>query len=221
MAIPELLTRLLTVPGPSGHEGAAASLWREAAGEFADVTSYVLGSSFARVKGTGDGPLVAVVGHIDEIGLVITHVEESGLLAFRGLGGLDAAALHGQRVELLTRAGPVTGVIARRRRSAEERKENRGVEIAELHVDVGAKDADEARAIVGVGDPGVVAVAPVELAGGRVASRALDNRLGAYIALEVARRVAEAGGAVGDVVAVASVLEELAAQGARPVAFAL
>ena len=208
-------------PGPAGHEAAAAAVWRDAAGAFAEVTSDVLGSSYARVKGTGDGPLVAVVGHIDEIGIVVTHVEESGLLAFRGLGGLDVAALHGQRVELLTRGGPVTGVIARRRRSPGERKENRGVELAELHVDVGAKDAEEACSLVAVGDPGVVAVAPVELAAGRLASRALDNRLGAYVALEVARRVAEAGGAVGDVVAVASVLEEVGVQGARPVAYAL
>jgi endoglucanase len=59
------------------------------------------------------------------------------------------------------------------------------------------------------------------LAGGRLAARALDNRLGAYIALEAARRVAEAGTAAGDVVAIASVLEELGLQGARAAAFAL
>jgi putative aminopeptidase FrvX len=177
MAIPDLLARLLAASGPSGHEGAAAAVWREAAGAFAEVTSDVLGSSFARVPGEAGRPLVAIVGHIDEIGVVVTHVEDSGMLAFRGLGGLDAAVLVGQRVELLTRDGPVAGVIARRRRSADERKENRGVEVKELHVDVGAHDGDEARLLVMPGDPGVIAAPPVELAGDRIAARALDNRL--------------------------------------------
>jgi putative aminopeptidase FrvX len=221
MAIPELLARLLAAPGPSGHEGAASAVWREAAGAFAEVTSDVMGSSFARVRGTGDASLVAIVGHIDEIGIVVTHVEDSGMLAFRSLGGFDPAVLVGQRVELLTRGGPLAGVIARRWRPAEERKENRGVELKQLHVDVGARDGDEARSLVTPGDPGVIAAAPVELAGDRIAARALDNRLGAYIALESARRLAESGGAGGDVVAVASVQEELELQGARAAAFAL
>jgi endoglucanase len=101
---------------------------------------------------------------------------------------------------------------------AEEKKR---VELKDLHIDIGARDADEVKRVVRLGDPAVIVSQPLELRNGRIASRALDNRLGAYIALEVARRVAEAGGAAGDVVAVASVLEELAAQGARPVAFAL
>src|SRR5437870_5148986 len=69
--IPDLLHELLTTPGPSGHEGPAAAVWRSAAEEFAEVTADVLGSSTARVKGTGDGPTLAIVGHIDEIGLAI------------------------------------------------------------------------------------------------------------------------------------------------------
>jgi endoglucanase len=65
-------------------------------------------------------------------------------------------------------------------------------------------------------------VEPVELAGGRIASRSLDNRLGAYVGLEAARRVAEAGGAPGDVLAVAAVQEEVGDfGGARTTVFSL
>ena len=72
-----------------------------------------------------------------------------------------------------------------------------------------------------VGDAGVWTGPPVELPNGRLLSRALDNRLGAYIALEAARRIAEAGGAAVDVVAVAAVQEEIGLYGARTAAFGL
>src|SRR5690242_21115318 len=69
MAIPETLERLLTTRGPSGQETAAADVWREAARTFGEVANDVLGSSWVRVPGTGGGPLLAIVGHIDEIAL--------------------------------------------------------------------------------------------------------------------------------------------------------
>src|SRR6476646_9422111 len=74
MAVPELLRKLLTAPGPSGYETAPAAIWREAASAFAEVSGDALGSSVARVPGTADGPSLAVLGHIDEIGLIATHV---------------------------------------------------------------------------------------------------------------------------------------------------
>ena len=78
MAIPQLLRDLLTTPGPSGYETAPAAVWREAAAAFAEVSSDPLGSSVARVAGTSEGPSLAVLGHIDEIGLMITHVDDDG-----------------------------------------------------------------------------------------------------------------------------------------------
>src|ERR671931_1553424 len=98
MSAPELLRRLLTTPGPSGYEAAAAAVWREAASAFAEVTTDALGSSVARVRGTRGGPLLAVIGHIDEIGLVVTHVDEHGVLFFRAGGGQRAGGLLAPRV---------------------------------------------------------------------------------------------------------------------------
>src|SRR4051812_50164608 len=88
MAMPEILRALLTTPGPSGYEQPAARVWREAAGRFSEkVAGDVMGSSVALVDGTGDGPLLAVVGHIDEIGLIVTHIDDDGMLWFTGVGG--------------------------------------------------------------------------------------------------------------------------------------
>jgi len=221
VAVPDLLRRLLETPGPTGSESAPAAVWREAASAFAEVSGDVVGNSLARVQGAGAGPLLALFGHVDEIGLTITHADERGNLAVRGLGGWNPQVLLGQRVEILTRDGRVPGVVAAKREPKQKAEEKKRVELEDLHIDIGASDADDAWKVVRRGDPAVLAVQPVELLNGRIASRALDNRLGAYIVLEAARRVAEAGG-MGDVVAVATVEEEVGDfLGARAAAFAL
>ena len=120
----------------------------------------------------------------------------------------------GQRVVLVGKDGPVS----RRRRPAAGRTtaaaaSGRTLEHTDLHVDIGATSREEATALVAHGDVGVWEGAPFELPNGRVVSKSLDNRLGAYVALEAARRVAEDGGAELDVVAVAAVQEELGLAG--------
>jgi putative aminopeptidase FrvX len=223
MPLPDLLTSLLTAPGPSGYETAPARVWREAAAEFgAEVWGDVVGSSVARVKGTGDGPLTIVVGHIDEIGLVVRHIDDNGYLWFGGIGGWDPQILVGQRVEVVTRDGSLPGVVGKKPihlLKDEERK--KAPELKDLHIDIGAKDGDEARSLVRIGDVAVIAGEPVELVGERVVSRSMDNRLGAFVAFEAARLVAADGGAPGDVAAVAVTQEEITFAGATTSAFAL
>jgi putative aminopeptidase FrvX len=215
--------RLLTAPGPPGHEGRPARVWREAAEQFAEeVTTDRLGTTVARVGGRGDAPVMAVVGHIDEIALLVSHVSDKGFLHVVQSGGWDAQVLVGQRVEVLTRNGTVPGVVGRKPphlTDAEERK--KAVELKKLHVDIGAKDGDEARSLVAAGDQVLIAAEPLDLPNGRLVSRALDNRLGVYVALEVARRVKEAGGGAGPVAGVAAVQEEIGAHGARVMAYGL
>jgi endoglucanase len=220
---PELLHDLLTAPGPPGHESQPARVWREAAEAFADeVTTDTLGTTVARVNGSGERPLMAVVGHIDEIALLVSHVTDKGFLHVVQSGGWDAQVLVGQRVEVLTRDGMLPGVVGRKPphlTDADERK--KAVELKNLHVDIGAKDGDEARAMVSIGDQVLIAAAPLDLPNGRLASRALDNRLGVFVAIEVARRVKEAGGSAGPVAGVAAVQEEIGAHGARVMAYGL
>jgi endoglucanase len=223
VSTPDLLSRLLTAPGPPGHEQAPAAIWREAAAEFADDVSVDrMGNSVARVNGNSEHPLLAVVGHVDEIALMVSHISDKGFLHVVGSGGWDPQVLVAQRVEVLTRNGPLAGVIGRKPihvLEGEERK--KAVELKGLHVDIGADDGDEARDLVREGDPIVISAEPQELRNGRVISRSLDNRLGIYVALEVARRVSEAGGGGGPVAAVAAVQEEIGALGASAMAYGL
>jgi putative aminopeptidase FrvX len=222
MPVSDVLRKLLTAPGPSGYEQAAAAVFREAAGAFADVTYDTVGSSVARVKGTAGGPLLAVVGHIDEIGLIVHHIDDDGFLWFGGVGGWDPTILVGQRVEIATREGAVAGVVGKKPIHLLKEEERKQVpELRQLHIDIGAADGDEARGRVRIGDVAVISGVPLEYPNGRLVSRALDNRLGCFVAYEVARLVAEAGGSPGDVAGVAVTQEEITFAGARTTAFSL
>ena len=214
-----LLDSLLRSVGPSSYERPAADVWRAAAGEFAEVRGDALGSSYATVN-AGGSPRVALVGHIDEIGLVVKHIDSSGVLFVGEIGSWDPAVLVGQRVTVRTADGLVPGVMGKAARhllSEEERK--RVPQVHDLWVDIGAADRDDAASAVQIGDPIVMAAPAVELRGSRLAARALDNRLGALVVLEAARRAAAAGDLRAEVIAVASVREETSYAGARTAAF--
>jgi len=218
---PELLQKLLTVPAPSGYEAPAAAVWREAA-SFAELEVDRLGSSIARVEGEHEKPLVAIVGHIDEIGLAITHVDEKGFAWFTRIGGWDPQILVGQRVTIETRDGALPGVVGRKPvHLLKDDQRKKAVELEGLHIDIGAADRDEALSLMRIGDPVVIAAEPLTLAGDRLASRSMDNRLGSYVALEVARRCHERGGHAASVAGVAAVQEEIGVNGARTSAFML
>ncbi len=205
----ELMDRLLEVHGPSGHEREAGRAWRDAAEDFADrVWLDVHGNSFAEV-GEGGSPRIMLAGHIDEIGLMVHHIDDDGFLYLKGVGGWDPQVLVGQRVEILAEDGPVPGVIGWKAIHLIDRKERKkAVELKDLWIDIGAEDGDEAREAVSVGDVAVVRSDRLELANGRIAARSADDRLGALVALEALRRAAEKGtGAHG--VAVATTQEEI------------
>jgi putative aminopeptidase FrvX len=219
------LKNLLDAPGPSGFETRAARVWRAEAETFATrVEVDVSGNSFATV-GTEGGPRIMLAGHVDEIGLMVTHVDDDGLLYVDGIGGWDPQVLVGQRIRFLTRKGDIVGVVGKKPIhliKAEEK--DKAVKIIELWVDIGAKDqADALERGVRVGDPGVVDTRLVELGNRMIASRAVDNRIGAYVVLEVLRELSRGDAPAAEVTAVATTQEEIGYNGggARPSAFRL
>lgn len=208
------LERLLDAPGPSGFETRPARIWREEAGGVADeVRVDVSGNSVAALN-DGGSPRVMLAGHVDEIGLMVTHVDDDGFLYFEGIGGWDPEVLVGQRVQILGRDRDVSGVIGKKPvHLMREEDREKPVKIRRLWIDIGAESADEARELgVRVADPVVLDGPVVRLAGDRIASRSIDNRIGAYVVLEALRRVAgeELPAAV---FAVATVQEEIARSG--------
>jgi putative aminopeptidase FrvX len=223
---PQLLLDLLAARGPSGYESAPTAVWLKAARGFAEVSTDVQGTPLARVAPKhgfeSSSRRLVVMGHIDEIGLIVTHIDDQGYLWFRGVGGWDAQILVGQRLVIDTREGPVTGVVGKKPIHLLRDEEAKKVaDIRDLHIDIGAKDGKQARELVRIGDVAVIDAQPAELPNGRLTSRALDNRLGSFVALETARLLAEAGGGQWELAAVAVTQEEITFGGSRTSAFSL
>jgi putative aminopeptidase FrvX len=219
------LERLLDAAGPSGFEVRAARVWREEAERFADeVRVDVNGNSFATVN-PGGRPQVMLAGHIDEIGLQVTHIDDEGYLYVAEIGGWDPQVLVGQRVSILTNAGATAGVIGKKAIHLIEQEERaKASKTKSLWVDVGASDRDGVAAMgIRVGDPMVLAQSMVRLGTDRIASRAIDDRIGAYVVLEAVRLLAASKKAAASTTAVATVQEEIgySGGGARTSAYAL
>ncbi len=223
---PEVLAELLDARGPSGYEDAPAAVWRRAAAKFATVSTDLIGTPLALVAPAhGDersARRLLVMGHIDEIGLIVTHIDDDGYLWFREVGGWDAQILVGQRVVIDTREGAVAGVVGKKPIHLLREDERKKVAtIPDLHIDIGARDGKQASTMVRVGDVAVIDAAPVQMPNERLAARALDNRLGSFVALEAARLVAQAGGAHWELASVAAAQEETTFGGSRTSAFSL
>jgi len=219
------LERLLDAAGPSGFEVRAARVWRQEAEELADeVRVDVYGNSFASLNAAGI-PRVMLAGHIDEIGLQITHIDEEGYLYVAEIGGWDPQVLVGQRVRILTKGNAVTGVIGKKAIHLIEREDrDKASKVKQLWVDIGAANRAEVAALgVRVGDAMVLDQDMVRLGGDRIASRAIDNRIGAFIVLEAIRMLAGRRPRAS-VIAAATVQEEIgyySGGGARTSAYML
>src|SRR5437762_1243158 len=205
------LKQLLDTPGRSGFERAPARVWRDEVATFADsVRADVHGNSVAVVNPKGK-PRVMLSGHIDEIGVQITHIDEDGFLYFSGIGGWDSQVLVGQRVLLLGRDGPVHGVVGKKAIHQLKKEDlERVTKVIDLWIDIGAASHDEAVHRVRVGDAGVIDSRVEEYPNERIVSRSLDNRIGAYVAAEALRRLASQRPKHAAVFAVASTREEIA-----------
>jgi putative aminopeptidase FrvX len=207
------LKTLLDTPGPSSFEAAPARAWRAEAQRFADsVSADVAGNSFATLDSKASLRLM-FAGHIDEIGIMVTHVDDEGYLSFDGIGGWDQQVFVGQRVVLLGRSGRVTGVVGKKAIHLMDKDERDKVsKVEDLWIDIGAIDRAEAESRIRIGDPGVLAAGVIEFPNGRLVSRSIDNRIGAFVVLEALRLLAT-DRPRASVSAVATTREEIAATG--------
>ncbi|MFM9167820.1 MAG: M20/M25/M40 family metallo-hydrolase [Verrucomicrobiota bacterium] len=213
---PKFLRELLEAKSPTGHEFAAQAVIDAHVEKSADKYERdALGNRIATLKGTG-GPTLMLAGHIDEIGLIISHVDDRGYLYFEFLGGHDQVIPSGRRVHILTRQGPVLGVTGKRAvhlLSPEDRK--RVPERHDMWIDIGVTSRTEALGIVRIGDPAVYADGPEILRGSLGVARAFDDKAGAYVCMEAFRRVAKDKRIAATVVSVATTQEEIGTRGAQ------
>ena len=206
------LKRLLDTPGPSGFESAPAAIWRGEARRFAEVSGDVHGNSIAVVNPEGS-PTIMLAGHIDEIGVIVTYIDDDGFVYIGPIGGWDPQVLVAQRIRFAGRDNEVLGVVGKKPIhliKTEDRE--KASKFTDLWVDIGATTRAQAEAMLAIGDPGVIDARAVDFPNDRIVSRSIDDRIGAFIVLEALRRYAASPGDAR-VVAVATTQEEIAYRG--------
>src|SRR5690625_4943913 len=210
------LEQLLQSPGTSSYEAKPARLWREKAREYgAQVTRDAYGNSFAAFGDSTD-LTVMIAGHIDEIGLIITHVDDKGYLYFSGIGIGDGRNLMGQRVRVVNEDGEeYIGVIGRKApHLSAGNEQSKRVKLDELWIDIGAQGKEDALKRVQPGAFAVHEAPPVRMGEHRVVSKALANRAVAP-ALAASRAASRAMKAPTRVVETATTQEEIGGIGAN------
>ena len=203
-----LLLKLCRAFGPSGHENAISELIASEAAPYADeIYTDALGNLVVRKKGTGKKVMLAA--HMDSVGLIVTNITEDGFLYCAPIGGISPFyALSGYvRFESGVRGVIMCGTKTKR---AE-------LKLSDMFIDIGARDAAEAEALVSVGDVCVVEHEGF-VQGGRVFANFLDNRIGCFVLLEALKRIKKTD---NDLYFVFTVQEELGLRGARAVSYSI
>lgn len=215
------LEKMLNTPSPSGFEQPVQAVVREYAAEFADeVRTDVHGSVIAARN--PDAPVrVMLAGHCDQIGLMVQHVDDDGMIRFSSIGGMDATIAVGAQLTVYGPKGPVPGVVGRKAihlMTEEERKG--GLQLKDLWLDIGAKDRKEALKLVEIGDPVTYRLGATRLQQDFVAAPGLDDKVGVYVVMEALRLIPKTKLKCG-VFAVSTVQEEIGLRGARTSAFGI
>jgi len=214
--------QLLDTPSPSGFEAAVQKLWRADVTPHADeVFENSQGSLVATLRGKAPQPSILLSGHCDEIGLIVNHITDEGLLHFLPVGGIDAATFVNQHVRLMGPKGLIRGVIGRvAAHLTDSDKKGSKTEVHDMAIDIGAKDRAEAEEHAPIGSPGVIGADTIDLLNNRIAARDVDNKFGCFVAAEVLRRVHERRGELTATLHAAStVQEETGVFGARQVVY--
>jgi len=203
----ELIKRITEEYGPSGREGKIAEIIEKEIAPFVDeVKLDKLGSLIALKKGSGARVMLAA--HMDEIGLIVTHIDKEGFLRFDVVGGVAAFRLTGLRVMF---GNGLVGVIGA------EKGDPASAGIDKLFIDIGAISKEDAESRVSIGDFAVFRQDFVDL-GKRAIAKAMDDRIGCVVLIETAKRLKSSP---NEIHFVFTVQEEVGLRGATASAYAV
>jgi endoglucanase len=206
----DLIRKLVETYGPSGAEEQIRDVIRAEVEPFVDdVRVDAMGNLIAHREGSGEGQRIALSAHMDEIGVMVTYIDEEGFARFTNIGGVRALNCVGGRVAF---ADGTTGVIGVEQKRDDQ---NKIPKLEQLYIDVGATSADECP--VQVGDPAVF-VRPFATQGPRLIAKAMDDRIGCAVMIETIRQLESTP---HDVHFIFSVQEEVGLRGARTSAFGI
>lgn len=216
------LRRLIETPSPSGFEQPVQRLVREYVAPYADEVRTDVHGNVIAVKNPGGYPRVMLAGHCDQIGMMVQHISEDGYIYVAAIGGIDTAVMAGLPVVVHNDRGPIIGVIGRKPvhlLKAEERGKA-STDMSELFIDIGAKDKDDAKSRVEIGDPVTFHLHMDTLMNDLVAGPGFDDKVGSFVVSETLRLIGDKKLTCA-VYAVSTVQEEIGLRGARTSAYGI
>lgn len=213
-----LLKTLSQLPGVSGREQAVRKYIKEHVSVASDeVRTDALGNLIVTRQGTS-GRAVLLCAHMDEVGLLVNYIDERGFLRFVTVGGIDPRTLLAQRVRVQTKTGELPGIIGTKpAHITTEADRAKAVSLQELFIDIGLP-AEEVKKQVSVGDSVVLDRDYMEFGDGLISSKAIDNRVGVFVLMEILRHVKNP---LHTIHAVFSTQEEVGLRGAATAAYGL
>lgn len=217
----EGLEALLMTESPSSAEDEVSHFIETFNESICKIEKDAIGNTFMTFP-DNNGPIVMIAAHCDEIGLQVVHVTEDGYIRFRPIGGVDIKTLAGRQVNILSASGKIHGVICKTPIHIELIEKNeKPVEWSDLWIDIGCSSREEAASLVSIGD--IISFCPnyLHLNNSRIASKALDNKLGVFVALSAMKKLAGLSLTANNPVAVFTVQEEIGCKGASIAAHAL
>jgi putative aminopeptidase FrvX len=215
----DFLKQILDTPSPSGFERPVQEIVRRYAAPFADeVTTDRHGNVFI-VKNKSAPLRLMFAGHADQIGMLVQYIDGEGFIYAQTIGGWDPQVLIGQKMIVWGKNGPINAIIARKAihlLNDEERKQV--VKLKDLWIDIGAKNREEAAALIKVGDPITLDLGFRPMLNNMATATAMDDKCGLWVVVEAARRAA-AKSLYCALYAVSTVQEEIGLRGATTSAY--
>ena len=212
----QFLINLINTPAPSGHEEPVQKIWRNEVSAFCpDVYKDTHGNMIASLN-PGKEKSIVVVGHADEVGLIINYINDEGFLFVKPIGGIDVTVLSSHRARVITKKGIVYGAIGKTsiHLLTREQREKKS-EMHDVWIDIGAKNKKDAQKYVSIGDPVVFGADYQEMINNTAIARCWDNRIGIYITAEVLRKLSTNKKLNKTVYGISSVQEETGVWGAK------
>ncbi len=217
----KFLKTLLHTPSPSGYEQEIRKVWMDEINPYADDVKIDLHGNVIASLTASNSPKIMLSGHMDELGFQIRYIDKNGFIFFNQLGGFDVGLIPGRKVRIHTTSGDILGVTGKKAVHLLKKKEReKTVKPENLYIDIGAKDKEEAKKLVEIGDPITYDPNFEELRNEVYTSRAFDDKIGSYIVAEVMKNINEQKDEFNaSLYSVSSCQEEVGIRGARTSAY--
>lgn len=212
----EFLIHLLLMECPSGNEEQVTEYFAQSINEYVDDVKFDINGNCIAHK-IGDGKKIVLMAHADEVGLLISYIDERGFLYFNEIGAIDTNILPGQRISIQGKNGIITGVIGKKPIHLQDRADgSKELMPEDLWIDIAAKDKEDAMSKVQIGSFATFISTPLIMQNSLIASKSLDDRIGIAILISVAKELQNKKNDY-DIYYIASVQEELGGRGAQTV----